>query len=115
MKKTLLLLLFAFTLNLSYGQSAFEDGTDNDVVMAQKELAKNLNVYPNPAIDYVGLNSVEGVEKITLYNVIGSQVKTFQVTEGEKYFIGDLNVGMYMVQIVGKNNKVITTLRLSKK
>ena len=116
MKKILLFLLFALTCSLTYGQADYgDDGADDITVIEQIKIAKNLQVFPNPAIDYISLNDVEGVKKIAVFNLIGNEIISFNVAEGEKYFVGDLRVGMYLVQIVGTNNKTLTTLRLSKK
>ncbi len=116
MKKLLLFILFALTCSLTYGQSSYgDDSADNMTVVEQVKIANNLQVFPNPAIDYISLNNVEGVKKIAVFNLIGNEVTSFNVVAGEKYYVGDLRVGMYLIQIVGTNNKTLTTLRLSKK
>ncbi len=116
MKKILLFLLFALTCSLTYGQADYgDDSADDMTVVEQIKIAKNLQVFPNPAIDYISLNDNSGVKKIAVFNLIGNEVVSFNVAEGEKYYVGDLRVGMYLVQIVGTNNKTLTTLRLSKK
>ena len=117
MKKILLFLLFALTCSLTYGQSDYygDDSADDKVVIAQLTSAKNLKVFPNPATDYISLDNNSGVQKIAVFNLIGNEVVSFNVEEGEKYYVGDLRIGMYLVQIIGSNNKTLTTLRLSKK
>ena len=48
--------------------------------------------------------------------MVGRQMKSFEAGEVDsRYFIGDLNRGMYLVQILGENNKIITTKRVSKR
>ena len=116
MKKILLFLLFALTCSLTYGQAAYgDDAADDMTVVEQIKIAKNLQVFPNPAVDFISLNDITGVKRIAVFNLIGNEVTSFNVAEGEKYYVGDLRVGIYMVQIVGTNNKTLTTLRLSKK
>ena len=112
MKKILLFLLFALTCSLTYGQDNYGD---DKTVIDQIKSASNLQVFPNPAVDYISLSDISGVRKISVFNLIGSEMVSFNVAEGEKYYVGDLRVGMYLVQIIGANNKTLTTLRLSKK
>lgn len=45
---------------------------------------------------------------------MGREAKSFEVEKGMKYDVADLKTGMYLVQIVDMNNKIITTQRLNK-
>ena len=47
--------------------------------------------------------------------MVGRKIRIFATEKGERYEIGDLPNGLYVVQLFGKNNKVITTQRLTKK
>ena len=115
MKKLLLILSLAFTYSLTYGQTSYGDDADG-LVIEQVEVSETLQVFPNPVMDFISLNNSKGVKEIMIFNLIGSEVLSFKVAmEGDKYFVGDLRVGMYLVQIIGTNNKTLKTLRLSKK
>lgn len=115
MKKLLLILSLAFTCSLTYGQTSYGDDADGSVI-EQVEVSETLQVFPNPVMDFISLNNSEGVKEIMIFNLIGSEVMNIKVgMEGDKYFVGDLRVGMYLVQIIGTNNKTLKTLRLSKK
>ena len=104
MKQFLLLAFLASFTSISYGQSlAFDDQGD-----------KELTVYPNPAVDYIGVTQTEDVREIHLYSLVGKRVKTFTVVDDRTYFIGDLPRGMYLVQFFNRENEVITTKRLNK-
>ncbi len=74
-----------------------------------------LSVYPNPASDFIGVSNDEQVGKIIIFNMIGKEQKSFQATRGEKYPIADLANGMYLVKVIGNDNKLITTQRLQKR
>lgn len=72
-----------------------------------------LRVFPNPAVDYIEVSESQQVEMVAVYNLVGRRVKTFQYGDGEKYFIGDLPRGMYLVQLIGNRNSVLTTQRVN--
>lgn len=75
-----------------------------------------IQIYPNPATSYFGITEVKGIEKIFVFNLVGRKLKQFQdIAADKKYSIGDLPKGMYLVQMIDKNNKVITTRRISKR
>ena len=74
-----------------------------------------VKVYPNPATDFIALNNISNVKKITVYNLIGRQMKSFACHNAdERHYVGDLPRGMYLVQIIGNNDKIIKTQRVKK-
>lgn len=75
----------------------------------------SLQVFPNPAVDYITISSSQSVQHITVYNLLGRKMKSFTYIEGDRYFIGDLPKGMYLVQMTGKDARLISTQRLSKR
>ena len=110
MKKNLLFILLTFFLtSASFAQSNSGKQT------AQLTSKKNISVYPNPATNFIGLSETEDVKQLIVFNVVGRKMKSFMVSEGEKYNIAELPKGMYLVQILNYDNKVITTQRLSKR
>jgi hypothetical protein len=76
---------------------------------------ENLQIYPNPTSDYFKLRSSEGVSTINLYNMLGRNIRTYQVGLGKNYYIGDLPAGMYLASIVGSKGEVIKTTRVIKR
>ena len=42
-------------------------------------------------------------------------MKTFEVEDDKKYYLDQFPKGMYLVQLVGHNNKIISTQRLNVK
>ena len=105
MKKKLLIYLFCF---VSFGVFA----------QAEKKVewgSPIVSVFPNPATEYITVTNEETVKNIFVFNLVGRKIKTFDVTKGERYEISDLPNGLYVVQLIGRNNKVMTTQRLTKK
>ncbi len=113
MKKTLLVLLFVISGLAAQAQLAYSGG-DNGRSSRNAE-APVLQVFPNPAVDYFSITNDPSVEHIVIYNLLGRQMKSFTYTEGDRYFIGDLPKGMYLVQMTGRDSRLITTQRLSKR
>lgn len=69
----------------------------------------NLVVYPNPANEMVTIqlkNSFETLQKITIYDVIGKQIKTVSGngTQQSTINVGELSDGVYMIEIITENN-----------
>lgn len=115
MKKNLLFILFSLLFTTAiFAQEKAGDQNDENVV-ARLVSKKNISVFPNPADDFIGLSETEDVKQLVVFNVVGRKMKSFMVTEGEKYEISELPRGMYLIQILDFDNKIITTQRLSKR
>ena len=109
MRKILLLISFFCLPLLVIGQS--QKNNSNAVASVQKMV----KIYPNPAFNFIGLNNVSNISSIIIYNLVGRKMKKITPQEGEQYDIADLPRGMYLVQLLGKDGKVVTTQRMSKK
>ncbi len=131
MKKALLFALFvslATAVCAQYGGGCGEGGEHSDQRNASQQPAAarqqetpikvDYLIYPNPASDFFALDdeSVELglVRAIQVYNVVGQRVQSFRVEKQQRYYIADLPGGLYLVQLLDANNKVITTRRLQK-
>ena len=104
MKKNLLFILLTFFL----ASAAFAQSNTEEPV-AKLTSKKNISVFPNPAINFIGLSETEDVKQLIVFNVVGRKMKSFMVSEGEKYNIAELPKGMYLIQILDYDNKIITT------
>jgi hypothetical protein len=107
MKQTLLAILFtiATLIQFSAGNAAIDGPQPTKVT-----------VYPNPATNYISIDNSDNVKEITIINLVGRKLKTFEnVQKDERYDVSELPNGMYLVQIVDNSNKVITTVRVSKR
>ncbi len=105
MKQVILVFFFAFTSLALFGQSSADVGT-----------AVKISIYPNPATNFISINKDENVRDIAVFNLVGRKLKTFQnVEKDEHYDVSDLPVGMYLVQVIDNNKKILTTQRISKR
>ncbi|MEM9918878.1 MAG: T9SS type A sorting domain-containing protein [Bacteroidota bacterium] len=106
--------LFLFTSMTVTAQVGI-GGPENVGLMDQDPEQANIKVFPNPATNFIGLSNYKGIAQIAIYNVVGRKLRTFTVIDDRKYSIADLPNGMYLVQLVNHNNKIIKTHRMSKR
>lgn len=112
--KHLLLVLFSLLIGYSgQAQTAFH-GSGEPNPNETETAAQRISIYPNPATDFIGLTDTEGVQSIWVYNMVGRPMKQFKAAANEKYPIGDLIPGMYLVQLLDVDQKVIATRRIRK-
>jgi hypothetical protein len=105
----LIIILGTFSLVLS-AQSSKEIASDNSAVRAE------MMIYPNPANDFVTISFNENADQILIYNLIGKKVKIIGVQNREERInINDLPAGIYIAQLIGKNNRVLASQRIQKR
>lgn len=75
----------------------------------------DIKIYPNPTVDFISLTDDNQVERLIIYNIVGRPVKLFDANYSNHYDVMDLPTGMYLVRLMGKNDRTIKTVRLSKK
>lgn len=113
MKHALLFLfLFAFSLTVAYSQTSFSERLSVRTLSKEKI---DLQVFPNPATDYIGITRNDVVSTLMIYNLVGRQMKSFEAVDGDKYYVGDLPRGMYLIQLLDSDNQIITTQRVNKR
>lgn len=84
--------------------------------MAQSASKADLSIYPNPITEYISVNdNNEVVGFLGVYNLIGRKLKEFEFVKGELYSIADLPKGMYLVQILDRGRRVLTTQKVDKR
>ena len=110
MRKILLIIPIVFFSFLAMGQTSSKSSAGSN-----SALKSSIKIYPNPAFNFIGLNNVSDVSSIIVYNLVGRKIKKFTAQANERYDITDLPRGMYLVQLLGRDGKVVTTQRMSKK
>ena len=106
MKRTLLIILTCFSAQFVFSQNSLQSASPKKA---------DFMIYPNPAVDNISISNDDLVNKINIYNLTGKQVKSYSVDGHTVYPIDDLPNGLYLVQLIGKNSKALTTLRLNKR
>jgi len=123
MKRTILFTFLCLTLLTTMGLAQHVSSSDSsnepiaEVDTSNPDFQKaKIKVYPNPASDYIKLNTKSNVDKIKVLNMVGKIIKHFNVIQtGEKYNISAIPNGLYLVQLLDSDGKVITTKRLNKR
>lgn len=101
MKQTLL--LFSFLL------AAF-------ALRAQNTPLPELAVFPNPTTENISVkDNGDAIEQVIVFNLLGKKMKVFEAAKGENYYVGDLNKGVYLVQLIGRNKQVVKTQKIEKR
>lgn len=76
---------------------------------------EEVRVFPNPASDYFSVDGVDHLKEVIVINLVGQEVKRFKGSHKAKYDVSDLMKGLYLIRLIDKQEKVIKTLRLSKR
>lgn len=74
-----------------------------------------IKVFPNPTTNFISLTEADQVERLVIYNIVGRPVKLFNANYSNQYNVSDLPTGMYLVRLMGNDDKTIKTVRLSKR
>lgn len=97
---------------------------NTDVTFTMNEVTTNafgfvgqedVRVYPNPATDYFSVDGVDQLKEVIVYNLVGQEVKRYKASVKAKYDVSELMRGLYLVRLVDGKEKVIKTVRLSKR
>jgi hypothetical protein len=117
MRTTVIFMWAFFLMTLVYGQKENCNTCGSEPKSGlQVKASPVVSIFPNPASDYLSLRDEEGnVNKITIFNLVGQNIKEIQVIPSEsiqRFNVTDLSQGLYLVQLWGKDRKILNTLRL---
>ena len=79
----------------------------------------SIQIYPNPVEDYLMVKNPDNqrIRKIAVYNILGSKVKTYRAEPGaiiNRINMQNLDKGVYMVRVLGPNNRMLKSKSVSK-
>lgn len=112
MKQFLLVISFLLFVSIGYSQTSFSDRLAFNPPKKEKV---DVKVFPNPAEDFIKVTSDKRIRKVEIYNLVGRVVKSYAYRPNQQYAISDLPKGVYLIRIVGANDKVLVTRRVSKR
>lgn len=80
---------------------------DNSCELGRPEFNSqgDFTLYPNPATEFIRINSESDVQKIEIYTMLGQLIKS--VTGESEIKISDLNNGTYIISIDSNNAKAV--------
>jgi hypothetical protein len=83
---------------------------------AQNHTKSDLAVFPNPTTEYFSVEDHnDAIGELSVISLAGRKVKTFTYNKGEQFYVGDLAKGMYLLQILDKQKRILTTQKLEKR
>ncbi len=78
-----------------------------------KKVIEGFFIYPNPVINYLYINSSNGLSKVAVYNLLGSMVKEYR-NVSKKIDVSDLNSGIYLIKATSIKGQTITSKFIKK-
>ena len=90
---------------------------DNVRVIATDTITQSVNesyletdMYPNPVDNILTIKAEEDIQHISIYNILSVKVMEMIINNKEAVLdLSNLEAGMYMIEIIGKNEKNIKT------
>ncbi|WP_156825854.1 T9SS type A sorting domain-containing protein [Lewinella cohaerens] len=68
-------------------------------------------IYPNPSTDFFQLTETAAIQQLRVYDLLGQQVRQFEVIPNQYYDINGLPAGVYWVQLMGRSGEVIEIIK----
>ncbi len=97
----------------------FETPVDFTVEMVSsvndESIITDMNVYPNPAIDYFQLSNDDKVATIAIFSIVGQEIERFDHFPNQAYSVNNLNNGLYLVRTYDVDGNLLKAIRLSKR
>lgn len=84
------------------------------LVPVEEPRVEILDIFPNPVINSLQLTYNTQVENLVIYNAIGHQVAQFEAKDQQKFDVSGLASGVYFVNLSGKDDVVLKTIRVVK-
>jgi hypothetical protein len=87
----------------------------NQVTPTYDVNVESIKIFPNPAIDYFELSDYSNVREVVISNIVGNELRRYNVYPGAKFDVGYLPGSIYLIRLIDGRRKVIKTLRLKKR
>ena len=83
------------------------------VLKTTSNLFESLKIYPNPVKDYLSLSSIEAIEKVEIFDLIGKQVGSYAInSDVANINLTNLKTGIYIVKlIIGTEIKTVKIVK----
>ena len=82
-----------------------------DTISSVNENYLETKMYPNPVDNILTISAEEEIQHVCVYNILSVKVMEMAINNKEAYIdLSNLEAGMYMVEIISKNEKSIKTI-----
>ena len=99
---------------MSYAQSTGVDKKGNDPNVIEIQSSTSITIFPNPATHYFKVTDNDNIQELIVTDLLGKKVMQYYYSPDKQYDVQDLRKGMYLVQIISKEQQVIKIQRLIK-
>lgn len=100
------------TLSVAQSTGVVKKGIDANVIEVQS--STSISIFPNPATHYFKVTDNDNIQELVVTDLLGKKVKQFSYAPEKQYDVQDLRKGMYLIQIISKDQQVIKIQRLIK-
>ena len=81
-----------------------------DTIDCVNEFSLKSEIYPNPVNNTLTISAEEDIQSISIYNILSVKVMEMAINNKEAVLdLSNLEAGVYMIEILGKNEKSIKT------
>ena len=81
-----------------------------DTIDCVNELSLRSEIYPNPVNNTLTISAEEDIQSISIYNILSVKVMEMAINNKEAVLdLSNFEAGVYMIEILGKNEKSIKT------
>ncbi len=93
------------------GDVAYSFFATLDSALSVEQQLETVNIYPNPANDFIRIEGVNNIKNISIYNELGQMLKTVDVdTINKTINISHLTQGIYFIRIVTEKGYLMKKL-----
>lgn len=100
-----------------YDSSDFEEATaETSMTVSNVNVdIENLVIYPNPTTDIFSIKNDANIATVSIYNIVGRQIRKVNHSQGMFHDVSNLRAGMYLVRLENSSGEVVKAMRLSKR
>ena len=99
---------------MGFAQSTNDNGDRNEPNVIEVRISTAISIFPNPATHYFKVTNNDNIQQLVVTDLLGKKVKMFSYASEKQYNVQDLRKGMYLVQIISKDQKIMKIQRLIK-
>jgi len=84
-----------------------------DIPSQVKLLTKSIEIFPNPVGDFININVTDlNISKTTIeiYNSTGSLIKILDRSNTDRYCVGDLKPGIYVIELFDNDKRFMSKI-----
>jgi len=99
-------------LGIAQSTNGVEDRNDPNV--SEISISTSISIFPNPATHYFKVTDNDDIQELIVTDLLGKKVKSFRYASESQYDVQDLRKGMYLIQVISKDQKILKIQRLIK-